>query len=387
MKTSLHWTVALYLALSTICVSVNRLCAECIEVFPEMVPMESEVLCKAIAYRQCSAANINKTLLPTSPALVRSGNQIALISGKTDYTLSFDIVPIGTATGDHASILHFTTGTNCCNFGSRSPAIWFNPGSTSLYVRIGDSTDGDWGFYRTDALPLNISTKVTLECNQRGVKLTVGTRVYTATQPTYRFAGNLIVYAGDPWYQAAKAIISNLDYEILAYRQCSAANINKTLLPTSPALVRSGNQIALISGKTDYTLSFDIVPIGTATGDHASILHFTTGTNCCNFGSRSPAIWFNPGSTSLYVRIGDSTDGDWGFYRTDALPLNISTKVTLECNQRGVKLTVGTRVYTATQPTYRFAGNLIVYAGDPWYQAAKAIISNLDYEILGKTSK
>ena len=178
------------------------------------------------AYRQCSAANINKTLLPTSPALVRSGNQIALISGKTDYTLSFDIVPNGTATGGHASILHFTTGTDCCDFGSRSPAIWFRPGSTALYVRIGDSTDGDWGF-GTDALPLHISTKVTLECNQSSVKLTVGTRVYTATQPTYRFAGNLIVYAGDPWYQAAKAIISNLDYEILPAAGCNVGKTSK----------------------------------------------------------------------------------------------------------------------------------------------------------------
>ena len=215
---SLHWTVALYLALSTICVSVNRLCAECIELFPEMVPMESDVLCEAIgtihtAYRQCSAANINKTLLPTSPAMVRK-NPIAVVSGKTEYTLSFDIAPTGTYS-DWNSILHFTTGTDCCDFGSRSPAIWFIPGSTALYVRIGDSTDGNWGFDRTDALPLFFRTKVTLECNESSVKLTVGTRVYNATQPTYRFAGNLIVYAGNPWHPAAKAVISNLDYKIL----------------------------------------------------------------------------------------------------------------------------------------------------------------------------
>ena len=47
-NTSLLWTVALYLALSTICVTANRLCAECIELFPEMVPMESDELCEII---------------------------------------------------------------------------------------------------------------------------------------------------------------------------------------------------------------------------------------------------------------------------------------------------------------------------------------------------
>ena len=178
-----------------------------------------------------------------------------------------------------------------------------------------------------------------------------------------------------------------------AYRQCSAANINKTLLPTSPALVRS-NPIAVVSGKTDYKLSFDIVPTGTDSNAPSSILHFTTGTDCCDFGSRSPAIWFYRSSTNLHVRIGDSTNGNWGIDPPDVLPLNISTKVTLECKGNDVKLTVGTRAYTATQPTYRFAGNLIVYAGDPWWPTAKAIISNLHYEILpaaggnvGKTSK
>ena len=80
-------------------------------------------------------------VLPTSPALVQN-NQIAVISGKADYRLSFDITPTGTI-GDYSSILHFTTDNNCCNFGQCSPAIWFHQGTTRLYVAIGDSTDGN----------------------------------------------------------------------------------------------------------------------------------------------------------------------------------------------------------------------------------------------------
>ena len=106
--------------------------------------------------------------------------------------------------------------------------------------------------------------------------------------------------------------------------------------------------------------------------------------------SRSPAIWFAPGTTRLVYSIGDSTNGNWVVDTTAALPLNSRTNVTLECKGNDVKLTVGEKVYTATQPTYRYSGNLIVYASDPWYQAAKAVISNLDYKILpaagGKTS-
>ena len=80
-----------------------------------------------------------------------------------------------------------------------------------MHCRIGDSINGNWGI---DArkLPFNVRTKVMLECNGRDVKLTVGATVYTAKQPTSRFAGSLIVYAGDPWYPAANAEIYNLDY-------------------------------------------------------------------------------------------------------------------------------------------------------------------------------
>ena len=160
-----------------------------------------------------------KPLLSTSPALVHN-NPIAIVSGKANYRLSFDIVPTGIISG-WGSILHFTTVNNCCEFGSRSPAIWFWPGTSRMHVRIGDSSDGNWGI-DTDALPFNVRTTFTLECKGNDVKLTVGGKVYTATQPTYRFTGKLIVYAGDPWHDAAKAQINRLNYKILP----TAAGVN-----------------------------------------------------------------------------------------------------------------------------------------------------------------
>ena len=164
------------------------------------------------AYRRC-ISNKNKSFLSTSPVLVRN-NPIAVVYGETDYRLSFVIVPTGTVPV-WTNILHFTTGTDCCDFGSRSPAVWFWPNTTQLIYSIGDSTNGNWVVDTTTALPLNVHTSVVLECKGKDVKLTVGGKVYTATQPTYRYAGNLIVYAGNPWYQAAKAVIYNLDYNIL----------------------------------------------------------------------------------------------------------------------------------------------------------------------------
>ena len=92
------------------------------------------------------------------------------------------------------------------------------PGTTKLGVYIGDSSIGNWKLESFD-LPLNVRIKVIVECNGPNVKLSVGSStVYTATQPARRVTGNLIVYAGDPWYPAANAEIYNVDYKILPAR-------------------------------------------------------------------------------------------------------------------------------------------------------------------------
>ena len=142
-------------------------------------------------------------------------NLISVIPGTTgNYILSFEIVPTGTV-DDWSNILHFTTGDDCCDFGTRSPGIWFPPDSTTLGVSIGDSTDGNWYINTDIALPLNVRTKVMLECNGPDVKLSVGESVYFENQPTRRFSGDLLVYAGDPWWPAANAKMYNLRYKIL----------------------------------------------------------------------------------------------------------------------------------------------------------------------------
>ncbi|KAL5472989.1 hypothetical protein EMCRGX_G027431 [Ephydatia muelleri] len=211
---SLYWTVALYLTLSTICVSANKLERPTVERNGLFVHEEDvDNICK-VAYHRCKANN-RFSDLPTSPALLHN-NPIAVISGKADYRLSFDIVPTATVSG-WGSILHFTTGNDCCEHGSQSPAIWFIPGTTRLHIRIGDSANFNWPAAELpDALPLNVRTTVTLECKGKDVKLTVGDKVYTYTQPNQRFAGNLIVYAGDAKWDIAKATIYDLDYYEIA---------------------------------------------------------------------------------------------------------------------------------------------------------------------------
>ena len=142
-------------------------------------------------------------------------NPIGEVPGSTgNYKLSFEIQPSGII-DKYGSILRFTTGNDCCDPGTRSPGLWFLPSSTTIVCTIGDSKNGDWYVNTHVAIPLNVRTKVTLECNGPNVKLTVGDKVYSATQPTYRYSGDLTVYAGDRFLPAANAQLFNLEYLIL----------------------------------------------------------------------------------------------------------------------------------------------------------------------------
>ena len=168
-------------------------------------------------YRRCKA--YSNYLRISGPITLVRNNLIAVIPGNVDYRLSFDIVPNGIVS-EVASILHFTADNS--DWG-RSPAFWFARGNTRLQYRVGDSTNGDFGS-EVDAIPLNVPTTITLECVGRNVTLTVGGNVYKVTQPGIRTAGNLNVYAGDPWYAAAKAVISNVQYKILPAARVNAGN-------------------------------------------------------------------------------------------------------------------------------------------------------------------
>ena len=79
----------------------------------------------------------------------RSGPGIAYknITTSSNYILEFDIWPENSRLGWN-SVMHFTTGGNCCNYGSRLPAIWFwNENTTRLHIRTGTKYDPAQGMY------------------------------------------------------------------------------------------------------------------------------------------------------------------------------------------------------------------------------------------------
>lgn len=134
-----------------------------------------------------------------------------------NYVLSFNVTPNGT-NPNWSNLIHFTNGTNDMN---RLPAIWFWPGDLRLHVRIGDTSDWNWGI-DTNAIPMNQTSSFRLECIDKKVTLTVNSQVFTLTQPTARkdsywflmnaMSPNNDVYSSFPGYSPANCYIQNMCY-------------------------------------------------------------------------------------------------------------------------------------------------------------------------------
>merc|ERR1712072_491323 len=89
-----------------------------------------------------------------------------------DYEMGLDITPGPNIIGDWSSIVHFTaTDTNCCDYGSRIPGVWFWPGTRKILVvdghgANGNSHTGEWGC-DVDLLTIDAAVASTLTMQMR----------------------------------------------------------------------------------------------------------------------------------------------------------------------------------------------------------------------------
>jgi len=150
------------------------------------------------------------------------------ISPPTDYSLSFNIEPKSTI-GNYASIIHFTTGNNCCEYGTRVPGIFFTPGTTQLLICIGTDVNGD----DCSTLPngLTLHMKHAIEVRVFGSKFSVyvnGELVLEKTIGTRAPLAQVDMYIGTPWYGVADAIISDVSFPTpVEKKQCTPGKVKK----------------------------------------------------------------------------------------------------------------------------------------------------------------
>ena len=62
-----------------------------------------------------------------------------------EWRVTFDIKPLKKV-ADLSNILHITTGSDCCSYGSRIPGIWFDKNSFKLVVANAVNGQGNYQF-------------------------------------------------------------------------------------------------------------------------------------------------------------------------------------------------------------------------------------------------
>ena len=147
-----------------------------------------------------------------------ASTQIEYVNLPLDYEIGLDITPGPNIIGDWSSIVHFTaTNTNCCDYGSRIPGVWFWPGTRKILVvdghgANGNAHTGEWGC-DDSILTLDEGTKYRLQMimSVEVVQILVdGALACQSTREDRSAMEGVAVYMADPWYRTADATVANL---------------------------------------------------------------------------------------------------------------------------------------------------------------------------------
>ena len=287
-------------------------------------------------------------LLPSTYKVTANTLIVPNLVMSQDYKLEFDITPSATGQpGAWRSIMHFTSdNTDAASFGSRTPAIWFVPNTMNLHVRVGDSTNLNWGFDSVPGCAVGKKSNVVLECKGSSVTLTIDTKSYSLTQPTFRYSGNVKVYGSDPWFPAAQADISNLCLKISGNSYSPPVDSRQNMIYTNTNINGGGASVNRSLGSfPDMNACIAAGRRAYPTGNYA--VTFAPG-QCWAIGPTNPYDkHYNParGWTSAYFRApSEKLPGIEGVVRVQlaggfGTPLNFSQLVVL--NEKGENISRG----------------------------------------------
>ena len=329
----------------------------------------------------CSTSLLPPSYVPKQNTVLASNLQMT-----QDFILTMDITPRGIV-GNWGSIIHFTTGPDCCSLGNRAPGIWFYPNTTNLLINLDDSNNVQTVDPSNKTLTVGKTSNLKIECRGPSVTVTLD-GITTKHSTAARYSGIIkTVFGSDPWYTAANCSVENVCLQTLGNSmdtfKCSTNLLPKSYTPAGDRVLAQS-----ITMTQDYKLEFDITPKG-LNNNWASIIHFSGNGMADNgvFGYRTPGIWFFPGQLGLHVRVGDLESSNYGFDNQAGCVMNERTHVSLECRGKNITLKVGSNTYTLTQPNYRYSGPAIVYGGNPGWPSANCLIQNLCLVTYGNSTQ
>ena len=148
------------------------------------------------------------------PNLIKGNLFTTIPKWPKQWRVTLDIKPLGKI-NRFVNILQFTTGICCCEYGTRSPGIWFNQNSLNLFVVNSVNNDGNFHFILKNPLPINVFTKVTVEQIKINgeYRFRVGINgaiVESIVNNVPAEFSNVKVYSSTKYYEPANAIVKNI---------------------------------------------------------------------------------------------------------------------------------------------------------------------------------
>ena len=153
---------------------------------------------------------VSDVLLPERNTLLMTKRVLA-----RGYSLTLDIKPIGLETG-YTSILHATTGGDCCGYGQRTPGIWFHSNTNQLFICSPVNGNGNL-CYTSTRLSTTRFNRLIVRQIKRGSKKQYhyeiwinGKRKVDVVNTRTSVFKNVKYFVGDSRYPAAKAELKNI---------------------------------------------------------------------------------------------------------------------------------------------------------------------------------
>lgn len=139
---------------------------------------------------QSQIASLPSSFTPTS------NQRLGTAQNNGDYELTMTIKPTQMS-GSWATIVQFTkTGSSIgSTVGDRMPSLWFIPSSFRLHVRIGDTSDANWGVDTAGACIANRENTFSLICQGRNITVQLNNETIQVTQPNARPTGLATVWS------------------------------------------------------------------------------------------------------------------------------------------------------------------------------------------------
>jgi len=316
---------------------------------------------------------------PEGTLLAKDNEPIYLPKLPKTFEVAFEVKTTAFQPGWN-SVIHLTTGGNCCGNGQRIPGVWYN--NKKLMTVMSINGNGNWWKWHGREHPVDQWVKIRI--NQKPEEN--GKYMYRVFQDNYKVIEaensqpeeykHVKVYSSDPWHKPQAGFIRNLviSKEVVTPNPLIFFDTNDDGFP-----LKKNNEIGQINVLTKgFSIEFELKPNGFPRG-WRNVVHLTIGGNR-GMGRRIPSMWFYGKKIKTMMAISgnwnagtwhgkEAKPGEWNKFKIEQE--NVQGKFTFRVFQNDEKV-----IEKENKKAAEFK-DVKLFCTDPWYPPADASIRNL----------